>query len=162
MKLKEGKDITVAAKNIRAELREAFPGVKFSVQCSRFAGGNAINISWTDGPTDESVQAITRKYAQGTFDGMTDSYDYNKGEARVFNERHGGARWVHTSREHSAELVTAAIEAIAEHYHPCADPPPTPADWRNGETMTISPTLNGAQADSWQALIHRQLAAMAA
>lgn len=57
------------AKMIRAALKTAFPGVKFSVRCSR---GSAINVRWTDGPTVDDVRAITQLYRGGGFDGMQD------------------------------------------------------------------------------------------
>lgn len=78
--LVEGTDLTTAAKNMRAELRAAFPRVKFAVRSKRFAGGDSINVSWTDGPPSAQVDAIVDKYADGDFDGMTDSYNYRRSE----------------------------------------------------------------------------------
>jgi hypothetical protein len=57
---------------VRRRLAAAFPGVKFSVR----AGGqrsSAINVSWTDGPTEPAVKAVTDVYSGIGFDGMTDS-----------------------------------------------------------------------------------------
>jgi len=111
-----GSDLVTAAKNIRAELREAFPGVKFSVRSDRFSGGDAIDVRWTDGPTSKSVEKIVNKYAEGSFDGMTDCYEYARGEARQFNERHGGAKYVQTHREYSPALVANTIAALVPVY----------------------------------------------
>lgn len=84
------------AKNIRTQLRDAFPGIKFSVRSSSFAGGCAIDIDWTDGPASDLVEKITSAYSQGRFDGMDDSYEYNRDEwPRLF----GGAKYVHATRK---------------------------------------------------------------
>lgn len=57
------------AKMIRAALKAAFPGVKFSVRSQR---GCSISVRWVDGPTHSSVDTIARRFAGGSFDGMTD------------------------------------------------------------------------------------------
>ena len=57
------------AKIIRVKLREAFPGAKFTVRCSK---GDAVNISWDNGPSGEAVDAIVGGYSFGGFDGMID------------------------------------------------------------------------------------------
>lgn len=95
------KSPTETAKGIRAELKAAFPGIKFSVKTSYFSMGNSIDISWSFGPTTKAVDAITSKYCYGRFDGMTDSSSTEDtlvscpdGEVR----RLGGAKFVHTTR----------------------------------------------------------------
>lgn len=60
---------------IRAELKAAFVGVKFSVTSDTFSGGNSVHIDWTDGPTVKEVEAITSKYQYGHFNGMEDLYE---------------------------------------------------------------------------------------
>lgn len=60
---------TEQARMIRAALKSAFPGVKFSVRRSR---GFAIDIEWTDGPTGNQVDAVAQLYRGGGFDGMED------------------------------------------------------------------------------------------
>jgi hypothetical protein len=61
---------TEVAKMARAALKEAFPGVKFSVRKSPRSG--TLNIEWTDGPSTAAVDAITDQFAGEGFDGMTD------------------------------------------------------------------------------------------
>ena len=41
-----------------------------------------MNVSWSDGPTDREVSAVTGKYEGREFNGMTDSYD-DQGSALV-------------------------------------------------------------------------------
>lgn len=96
----------MAAANIRRELRRAFPAVKFSVTSDSFSGGNSVDIHWTDGPTTDQVKAITGKYEEGSFDGMTDSYTYD--HDNVFPEIFGGAKYVMEQRAYTlAGLRTA-------------------------------------------------------
>jgi hypothetical protein len=65
------------AQTIKLELKKAFPGVKFGVTGKSYAGGDSVRVSWTDGPTEERVNNITCKYEYGSFDGMTDIYNYD-------------------------------------------------------------------------------------
>lgn len=60
------------AKLVRAVLRDAFPGVKFSVRSSSYAGGASIRVRWTDGPTSDDVRRVTEVYEGADFDGMVD------------------------------------------------------------------------------------------
>lgn len=64
-----------AAKAIRQELKAAFPTVKFSVTSESFSMGDAVRVSWIDGPTKQRVEAITGKYQYGRFNGMEDIYE---------------------------------------------------------------------------------------
>ncbi len=66
-----------AAQCIRADLKAAFPGTKFSVR--KGAGSrDSVTVSWNLGPTNEAVSTIANKYQAGHFDGMTDSYEYDR------------------------------------------------------------------------------------
>lgn len=65
----------LAAKAIRAELKKAFPSIKFQVVSKNYSMGDSVGIRYTDGvPTDE-VRAIVDKYQYGTFNGMIDLYE---------------------------------------------------------------------------------------
>jgi len=65
-------DSADAAKLMRKNLAREFPGVKFSVKISRYAGGSSIRVGWTDGPTEAMVQKITAPFSGKGFDGMID------------------------------------------------------------------------------------------
>lgn len=69
---KEYLTVTETAAIIRRRLKEAFPGVKFGVRSSRYAGGASIRISYIDGPKLSDVQAITNGYGGKGFDPMND------------------------------------------------------------------------------------------
>lgn len=97
-KLKPG----AGAANIKTELKKAFPGVIFSVKTRR----NAIDINWTDGPSVPEVQVITGKYVMGSFDGMTDCYNFD--HSNVWTDVFGGALYVFANRHYTPERFMAA------------------------------------------------------
>lgn len=67
----------LCAKAIRQELKKLFPNTKFQVTCKNYSGGNSVDVDYTDGPALEKVEAIVNKYEYGSFDGMTDCYNYD-------------------------------------------------------------------------------------
>lgn len=64
------------AQTIRKELKERFPGIKFSIRSECFAGGNSVDIYYTNGVPEDEVRKLVNKYESGHFDGMTDCYNY--------------------------------------------------------------------------------------
>ena len=60
------------AKLIRTALKAAFPATVFSVRSKTYSGGAAIEIHWTDGPTDRLVSAISKPFQGGEMDGTID------------------------------------------------------------------------------------------
>lgn len=101
--------LVTAAKNIRKELKKAFPKTKFTVRTERYSGGDSINVGWTDGPPTEAVKKISDKYQGGDFDGMIDLYEYRHNE---WTEVFGDAKYVFENRKHSRELLERAIKAM--------------------------------------------------
>lgn len=145
--------LVAAAKNIRIELAKAFPGVKFSVKTERFSMGNAIRVSWTDGPTSGQVEEITDRYDAGHFDGMTDCYEYRKDHA--WTDAFGAAKYITFSRDLSAETVQAAIDYIWDKYRPEAAKV-TPDDYFNGNCRCVMVVKGGYPGDSDASVqIHR-------
>lgn len=107
--------IRITSAHVKAELRKKFPGVKFSVRSDVYS----LNIRWELGPTKEQVEAITWKYKDGRFDGMTDSYEYRARTA----EAPGGWNYVFCKREIPKDLEARALADL------CAlTDTPTPAD----------------------------------
>ena len=101
--------LTKGGKNLRRELKDAFPETKFSVRSRSYSGGDSIDINWTDGPTTEVVEKISGKYQQGSFNGMEDIYEYSS--SNVWPDVFGGAKYVMTNRSYSNE---AYLQAVAE------------------------------------------------
>lgn len=66
------------AKLVRAALKRELPGVKFGVRSHTYAGGASINVSWTDGPQSDAVDAVVKRFAGAGFDGMIDLKTYNQ------------------------------------------------------------------------------------
>lgn len=85
-----------AAKAIRTELKAVFPTVKFSVTSESFSMGDAVHISWVDGPTTKQVEAITEKYQYGSFNSMEDLYENTNDRSDIPQ-----TKYVQTSRKFS-------------------------------------------------------------
>jgi hypothetical protein len=125
--------LVAAAKNIRVELARAFPGVKFSVKSRRFSMGDAIDVKWIDGPTTEQVDAIIGAYSGGTFDGMTDSYEYTRSD---WTDTFGEGKYVHSSREYSDKVVANVIGRVCRRLGGL-DRFPTVEDYRRGRIWNV-------------------------
>ncbi len=110
--LEVGQYYVVASRNIKRELKLKFPGVKFSVKSEGYSGGNSVSVRWTDGPRVEDVKKITSKYEMGHFDGMTDSYEYDR--RNVWPEVFGGTKYLHTSRSYSDSHIQKALDQMGE------------------------------------------------
>lgn len=65
------------AKLVRQALARSFPGVKFSVRSSNYAGGASIGVRWTDGPLTRAVEAVAKQYEGADFDGSIDLKTYS-------------------------------------------------------------------------------------
>lgn len=115
-------DAPALAVLIRADLKAAFPGVKFSVRSSRYAGGSSVHVSWTDGPLTSAVDAAIARYKVQGFDGMTDSAT-NAGPVRLADGRLVRIySYLFTQRETSAAL-RARVEAwMARNPEKATDP----------------------------------------
>jgi len=114
---------TLAAHNIRVLLKEQFPKIKFSVKSDRFAGGDSIDIRWTDGPNTKAVEKIADRFEAGSFNGQEDIYEYSRS---VFRDLFGDAKYIHCHRDISDALLSQAIAAE----YPNAEGRPTVEDYR--------------------------------
>lgn len=101
----------LVAINLRILLKEAFPGVKFSVRSDY----SHVGISWVDGPTEKRVQEVVDRFSAGRFDGMEDIYKY---EATAWGELFGSVEYDSVSRSISTEVFERCIDALYEHFAP--------------------------------------------
>ena len=107
----------LAAKNIRTELRDAFPGIKFSVTSDSYSMGCSVDVRWTAGPTEKEVDAVIGDYCNSEFDGMQDLSTYVDKAKHVY----GHAKHIGTHRD-TKELqdqIEAALKPLIredEHY----------------------------------------------
>lgn len=102
------------SRNLKVELREAFPDTKFSVRSESYSGGDSIHVAWTDGPTEEAVEKIADKYQEGNFNGMEDIYEYNSDN--VWTDVFGGAKYVTCQRSYSPKAFHRAVAEIEKEY----------------------------------------------
>lgn len=95
-----------AAWNLRKELKLTFPGIEFRVRSNSYSMGDSIHISWTLGPTENRVQAVSRKYQYGWFDGMEDLYNFDHSpESQAVGAILGQSKYVLEQRKIPGELV---------------------------------------------------------
>src|SRR6476646_1457542 len=123
------------AKNLRLHLRAKFPAVKFSVTSER-GSGSSVRITWTDGPTCREIDHATVASSAGSFDGMTDCYDYSR---TTFNETFGAIKYIFPTREYTDAALARVIAdtyAARNWNAPC----PTVAEYRNGQAWSIRQT----------------------
>lgn len=104
-------DQTLAARNIRKELKKKFPGVKFSVTSESYSMGDNVNVKWQDGPTIKQVESITDKYSRGSFNSMEDIYEDDK-EGRAFTSVFGGTKYLFTDRTVSAPIKEKILSLL--------------------------------------------------
>ena len=107
-----------AAKRIKAELKQSFPMIKFSVKSKSYSGGDSIDIGWTNGPAACSVNKIVKKYEYGKFDGMTDCYDYTNVRNDIPQ-----TKYVFASRDISDDIFDEAFIKFKKRYMSLADLP---------------------------------------
>lgn len=143
--------LQAAAKNIRIELKAAFPKVKFSVKSSRFSMGDSINVSWIDGPNSSQVDEIIGRYSGGRFDGMTDCYEYNKD---VWLDAFGSGKYVHSRREFSDRAIASAMRTIVNLYGVGAAICGV-EDYRKGKCRGV--ILSNGGSNDLEALVNRVL-----
>lgn len=129
------------AKLIRQALKEAFPGVKFSVRSDTYSGGSSIRVRWTDGPNDAQVSDIAQTFCGGYFDG---SIDYKGSIYHMIDGElvHFGADFVFTNRDYSDTAIQRGINRMmAKFFGNFASanmPAPTVEQYRNGELFRAS------------------------
>lgn len=106
---------TDVAKLIRQALKEALPGVKFSVRTKQYSGGASINIGWIDGPSESLVTAVVGRFEGAYFDGMIDykgtNYISLDGEECYF-----GADFIFCNREYSPALKLKVLKAFSNKW----------------------------------------------
>lgn len=129
-KLVAGDGYVVAAKNIRIELKKAFPTVKFSVRSESFSMGDAVRVSWSDGCTVAQVEKIIEKYQAGTFNSMEDIYEFKN---TLWGAAFGESKYVTTSRDFSDAFILEVLATLQGTMD--GEPVPSLEDYREGRTF---------------------------
>lgn len=131
----------LAAKNIRAILRRAFPGEKFSVQKRSWG---SVSIQWEDGPTEEQVRGLVDRFRSGSFDGSQDLY---VSETTPWNAVFGGTQYLNLTRFHSPALITCAIAEVMAQLSDIGIGTPTAEDYAAGRLWDIEvPGAHGLES----------------
>ena len=108
--------VTEVAKLVRAALKEHFPGIKFSVQSSSYAGGASIRVEWTDGPTEAMVDHILTSFEGASFDSMTDSMYYHSSTLDGKSVRYG-ADFVTPHRKMSSAFAERGVREFCKEWN---------------------------------------------
>lgn len=97
-----------ASENLKTLLMQTFPGIVFSVR----SDSNSLNVSWENGPSDEEVRKLGDEFRSGSFNGMTDSFDFdNSAAGRAWSEVMGSVRYVGYSRKVEMLPILEALKA---------------------------------------------------
>jgi hypothetical protein len=106
------------AVEIRKILKANFPATKFSVVTDRGSMVSSVSISWTDGPTESLVKPLVSCFKAGRFDGMTDSYDYDRDHVLTIDGKAytPACQYVSTSRSLSVALMNRCIDQIVSYW----------------------------------------------
>lgn len=98
------------AKLLRTELKEKFPGVKFSVTSENYSMGDNVQIRYTatrTTPKVKDVEKLTLKFNAGHFDSTTDCYEYtNRGTGPTSKYIFVDADTTELKKEVLSELLT--------------------------------------------------------
>lgn len=98
-----------AGKHIRKELKQHFPHIKFKVRSESYSMGSSINVSWTNGVTEEQVENIIKKYQYGHFNGMIDLYEHSNSRDDIPQ-----VKFVFAKRELSKDNILKFAQVISE------------------------------------------------
>lgn len=94
-------DVTITAKKLRTELKNAFNNCKFSVKCKKFSMGQEIDIFWNDGVSELEVEALIDRVEK----------EYNAQDIEIRNMR---STFIFTNRKVSIENREAVKVSILE------------------------------------------------
>lgn len=103
------------AKLVRAALKEAFPGVKFSVRSSVYSGGASIDVGYTDGPDAAQVKGVVNAFQGAYFDGMTD-YKGSNYSSLDGQEVRFGADFIFVNRKFTVGFMQGFVALAAVRY----------------------------------------------
>jgi glyceraldehyde-3-phosphate dehydrogenase/erythrose-4-phosphate dehydrogenase len=98
------------ANTIRKELKVKFPGINFKVHSSNFSGGDDVRIHYENAIPAEDVEKIVNKYAGGSFDGMTDMYNYD------YDKTGPTAKYIFVERHISEDIWEKTKLQLAKNY----------------------------------------------
>ena len=148
------------AKEVRAVVKQYWPGVTFTVRSSTYSGGASIRVRWYDGPTQDDVKKRVAWFGGASFDGMVDLKEYHDSTLR--GERvHFSADYVFCERQYSEAFLGAVVQAVAKDWG-FAPPEIHPADQWGGASIDSGFGWHEDGSMSWADRIMRAAQGMAA
>lgn len=103
----------LTANVIKKRLKALYPNVKFSAKSDVFSMGDSVDIRWTDGPLQETIEAITNKYQSGSFNSMAEMYEYENIDPSLGCD---GAKYVQCHRTISSEFMEKLVAKAEEQF----------------------------------------------
>lgn len=103
--------VALCAIEIRKILKKEFPETKFSVRSSNFAGGNAVNVEYINGPTEDQIKEKIGHFQYGHFNGMEDIYEYSNNIEGLPQ-----TKWLSINRELTEQVQRQIAERIKQEY----------------------------------------------
>lgn len=117
--MKKSMSAVEGAKLLRAELKRAFPGTKFSVQLSRGTAYGYCDVTYKDGPALSEVDRIADGFEGRGFDGSIDmAYSKETSYCPVHGARFAGTQGTHGSR---GSVPATGISELGEHAVLCCE-----------------------------------------
>lgn len=118
---------TDTAKLVRAALKKAFPGHKFSVRSEYYSGGASIRVHYKDNLNHRAVEEVVEAYQGAGFDGMIDMKYHMQhwlspdGEARLAKDPGTvGSRGIYPASEYDAPGPDWRLVRFGADYIFCA------------------------------------------
>ena len=109
----------LCAKEIRKILKKAFPMVKFSVRSTSYSMGDNVTVDWKDGVSSTAVKELISHFEYGSFDGMTDCYNYDNNIESIPQ-----TKFLMINRNFSDEIMEEAfviIKDVWDCFRDCKD-----------------------------------------
>lgn len=149
------------AQLIREALKEAFPGVKFSVVSDSFANGTSVDIRYQDGPSRKQVEQVYAPFVSGRYNSQEDMHEYHREPTTVDStgkllRLSYGAKYIHEHRSYSPaygfflnaldlrQAPTLAEQFAAFHQWHSSQRYAMQTSWgENGGTYTVSSNSTG-------------------
>lgn len=143
MKTIERKEVM---KMIRASLKEAFAGVKFSVRQQR-GTSSAIYINWEDGCNEAQVEAVVKRFQDRGFNGMND-YEYSIYHSLNGEEVSLHSGYIFTSRTISGEVKEQRRKLYEARGYDLSDYDTECDFYKSLRKLSFCPTAYSKTADS--------------
>ena len=138
---------------LRKDLRNRWPGAKFSVRMATGTAYGWLDVSWTDGPNSRDVDTACRGYESSRFDGMDDAYHRVEATMYMIDGEPAVIEWgscgINTHRAYSSGAKRWASEIVARDPGRYESPYDNPGSTYYAEQRVLDETdLTGVKPQS--------------